>query len=66
MLREIEAFLRRTGMPATRFGWEAVKDKRFVFDLRNGRQPREANRQRCAAFMALYEAELRYQAEQGE
>ncbi|MEG3155151.1 hypothetical protein [Sphingomonas sp. RB1R13] len=29
-------------MPPTRFGRESVGDPRFVFDLRSGREPRQA------------------------
>jgi hypothetical protein len=39
LLRRIELYLRRSDTPPTRFGREAVRDPRFVFDLRNGRQP---------------------------
>lgn len=39
--RRIELYLRRTAMAPTRFGREVVGDPRFVFDLRNGREPRE-------------------------
>lgn len=40
LLREVEKFMRRCDVPATRFGKEALGDPRFVFDLRNGRDPR--------------------------
>ena len=36
---EVEAFLKETGIEPTRFGREALKDPRFVFDLREGRSP---------------------------
>lgn len=39
LLREVEKFLRRNETAPTRFGREAVGDPRFVFDLRNGRDP---------------------------
>ena len=39
--RRIELYLRRTATAPTRFGRDAVGDPRFVFDLRNGREPRE-------------------------
>ena len=42
LLRRIEGYLRRSATPPTRFGREAVHDPRFVFDLRNGREPRPA------------------------
>ena len=40
LLIEIDRYLRRTGMPATKFGRLAVRDPRLVGDLRRGRQPR--------------------------
>lgn len=49
--RRIEKYLRRTGMPPTRFGREAVRDPRFVFDLRNGRDPRAPTRARIVAWL---------------
>lgn len=38
-IAEIDAFLKRSGMSATAFGREAVKDPNFVHDLRDGRMP---------------------------
>jgi hypothetical protein len=40
LLREVEKFLRQTDIAPTRFGRVAMGDPRFVFDLRNGRDPR--------------------------
>lgn len=40
LLREIEKFLRVSQVSAARFGREAMRDPRFVFDLRKGREPR--------------------------
>lgn len=40
LLTEVEKFMRRCDVPPTRFGKEALGDPRFVFDLRNGRDPR--------------------------
>ncbi len=54
LIRKIEIFLRRTGMPATKFGRLAASDPRFVLDLRNGRTPREATGQRVELFMNIY------------
>ena len=51
LLRRIEMHLRRTGTPATRFGREAVRDPRFVLDLRNGREPRSATARRVVAYL---------------
>lgn len=49
---EIEKFLRRTAMPATRFGKLAVGDPGLVRDLRNGREPRPKMVARIEAFLA--------------
>ncbi len=54
LIRKIEVFLRRTGMPATKFGRLAAKDPRFVLDLRNGRLPRAATEIRVEHFMNEY------------
>jgi hypothetical protein len=54
LIRKIEVFLRRTGMPATKFGRLATRDPRFVLDLRNGRLPREATERRAEHFMNDY------------
>ena len=40
LLRQVEKFLHISAIPPTRFGREAMGDPRFVFDLRNGRDPR--------------------------
>ena len=57
-LRRIEQFLRRTGMPATRFGAEAVRDPRLVHDLRKGREPGERMTRRVERFMNIYEGKI--------
>ena len=54
LIRKIELFLRRTGMPATKFGRLAAHDPRFVFDLRNGREPRLSTERRVEHFMNIY------------
>ena len=56
VLRRIEAFLRRTGMAPTRFGREAARDPRLVFDLRRGREPTDRMRRRVEHFMNIYDA----------
>lgn len=53
-LNIIESFLRRTGMPPARFGREAVRDPRFVFDLRRGREPTLRTQRRIEHFMNIY------------
>ena len=54
LIREIEIFLRETGMPWTKFGRLAAHDPRFVQDLRNGRTPRPSTAERICAFMRSY------------
>lgn len=54
LIRNIEKFLRRTGMPATKFGRLATHDPRFVLDLRNGRTPRGYTERRVEHFMNTY------------
>lgn len=50
-LSEIEQFLRIHDMPASKFGRLAVKDPRFVYDLRKGREMKPATAQRVWEFM---------------
>ena len=51
LLREVEKFLRQSEVAPTRFGREAVGDPRFVFDLRNGRDPRPTTVARVRAYL---------------
>ena len=51
LLREIEKFLRHNDTAPTRFGRDAVGDPRFVFDLRNGRDPRPSTVERVLAYL---------------
>lgn len=51
LLREVEKFLRQSDVAPTRFGREAVGDPRFVFDLRNGRDPRPTTVARVRAYL---------------
>jgi 2,4-dienoyl-CoA reductase-like NADH-dependent reductase (Old Yellow Enzyme family) len=53
-LRSIESFLRRTGMAATSFGRESVRDPRLVHDLRKGRELSERMKRRIEHFMNIY------------
>ena len=55
LIRSIEKFLRKTGMPATKFGRLATHDPRFVLDLRNGRIPRTSTERRVELFMSTYQ-----------
>ena len=54
LIRDIERFMRRTGLPPTTFGRLAVADPRLVFDLRNGREPRKGLRLRVEHFMNTF------------
>lgn len=54
LISRIERFLRQTGMPCTKFGRLATHDPRFVFDLRNGREPRTTTTARVEHFMNTY------------
>jgi hypothetical protein len=57
LLRLVEIFLRETGMPRTRFGRLSAGDPRLVDDLRRGREPRKALRNRIEHFMNIYAEE---------
>ena len=54
LIREIERFLRQTGLAATTFGRLAAADPRLVFDLRNGREPRKGLRLKVEHFMNTF------------
>lgn len=51
LLARIETYLRRTGMPPSRFGREAACDPRLVHDLRHGRTVGDRLRRRVTAFI---------------
>ena len=53
LLREVEKFLRQTDVTPTRFGRDALRDPRFVFDLRNGRDPRPRTVARVRAYLEI-------------
>ncbi len=46
---DVEKFIADRKMKPTKFGKDIVGDPRFVFDLRNGREPRTDTRQRVLA-----------------
>jgi len=54
LIRKVERFLDKTGMPVTKFGRLAAADPRLVGDLRNGREPRAALTTRVEHFMNTY------------
>ncbi|WP_129793031.1 hypothetical protein [Sphingosinicella sp. CPCC 101087] len=51
LLRRIEEYLRRSQTRPARFGRDVLGDPCFVFDLRNGREPRPATAARVAAWL---------------
>jgi hypothetical protein len=53
MLQTVEKFLRETGMAPTRFGRNAVRDPRIVFDMRNGREPTPRMCRRLDRYIAI-------------
>jgi hypothetical protein len=57
LLRRIETFMRATRMPPATFGRRAVGDSNFVFDLKNGREPRPRLVRKVDAFIAAYPGE---------
>ena len=56
LLQRVEKTLRTTGMAPTRFGRESLGDPKFVFDLRNGRDPRPGTTRRILRYIAGLEA----------
>jgi len=59
LLRRIERYLKERRIPPARFGREAVGDPCFVFDLRNGREPRQRTVARVGAYLEAREGEQR-------
>ena len=51
LLPRIERYLKSTRTPPTRFGRLAAGDPNFVFDLRDGRDPRERTVLRITAYL---------------
>lgn len=51
LLHRIEQFLKARRIPPTRFGRDVVGDPNFIFDLRDGRDPRERTIQRVLAYL---------------
>lgn len=52
LLSQIEACLKATRLPPSRFGRDAVSDPRIVHDLRPGRQPGKRMETRLRAHVA--------------
>jgi len=55
ILKRVEAYLRATKMPPTRFGREALRDPNLVFNLRDGRELRTSTRRRLEEFLSARE-----------
>jgi len=54
LLRQIEEFLKKTGMPWTKFGRIVAHDPRLVGDMRNGRSPRPDLASRIETFIKSF------------
>ena len=54
LIRRIERFLRDTEMSRTTFVRLAVRDPRFVHDLRKGREPGPQTEKKVEHFMNIY------------
>lgn len=50
-LTEVEQYIRATASTPTKFGKDAAGDPTFVFDLREGREPRRRTRERVLQFI---------------
>lgn len=59
LLQRVEKHLRRSGVPQSRFGREALGDPRLVTDLRKGRELRPKTAQRVQAYLDAHERETR-------
>jgi hypothetical protein len=55
LLPVVERHLRAHALAPSRFGRMVAGDPRFVFDLRRGREPRAATRERVLAHIARVE-----------
>jgi hypothetical protein len=51
LLALVECHMRAKRMSPTRFGREAIRDPQFVFQLRDGREPRSATVERVIAYI---------------
>lgn len=49
---EVEAYLKASGLSATRLGADALGDPRFVHQLRDGREPRFSTLEKLRGWMA--------------
>jgi hypothetical protein len=51
LLRDVERFLKAGKLSAARFGREVMGDPRFVFDLRQGREPKPQTVEKVKAYL---------------
>lgn len=51
LLQRVERFIKERRMPPTRFGREVLRDPCFVFDLRDGREPRARTARRVLDYL---------------
>ena len=61
LLRRIDAYLRSTRTAPTRFGRDALGDPNFVFNLRDGREPRAATVLRVQRYLEAREQVIQQQ-----
>lgn len=54
LLSEIETFIEAHGLSATAFGEQALRDKHFVRELREGRDIRLSTQGKVREFMLTY------------
>lgn len=52
--KEVEDFINQTGISETAFGILALKQPNFVFQLKEGRECREATQEKVFEFMTHY------------
>jgi hypothetical protein len=58
LLKRVELHLHQTRTPPARFGRDALGDPNFVFDLKDGREPRSKTRKKVMAYIADREAAI--------
>jgi hypothetical protein len=57
LLERIERHMQAKKMAPTRFGRDAVGDPQFVFQLRQGREPRARTVQRVLDYLDLFQSQ---------
>jgi len=61
LLPRIEDHIARHRLTATQFGRQALRDPRFVFDLRSGRRLRPATIAKVEAYLGSAQLSLHFQ-----